>query len=307
MQLPIIKGINDKPRVRKAERVIGFSVPKLGRIAISRDPGEASLFAQHFLHTRLSIRHLDGKGKVIKPLTNVGAGTVTAAGVLRLAGDITMSKEAESLIPFNIWSYLEYQAWSKAVTESQFSVILTEPQAPNTVKATKITTREVNQGTTAGKPKIVTKGKIKAESTTEIKSWGLFAAEEKLNGTAHGTAEKAESVTEKTLKIAAAAEFTESTTKILGERNNILLATETNESWLLPEKNTKTVATGYSSTVGGTKAWFKVSDGTFGQPGGTTPFKTYPLMWDQKKFTTVGVETGNEIEFIYELEFPANG
>src|ERR1700689_1616864 len=68
-------------RRRKARRVRNFGIPGLGRIAFSRDPGEAALFAERFLRTRLEAIITNPYGELVERI-DLGSGKVTNLGVL---------------------------------------------------------------------------------------------------------------------------------------------------------------------------------------------------------------------------------
>src|SRR3954469_25764790 len=96
------KHYGSKQAKTKSRRVLNFGIPKLGQVALSRDPGDASsLFSQHFLRTNLRMRKFDNYGQLMLD-ENLGAGLVTNVGVLALAEDAKMKSEAKAKEPFNL-------------------------------------------------------------------------------------------------------------------------------------------------------------------------------------------------------------
>jgi hypothetical protein len=72
--------------------VKSWRIPGLGRVMFTRDPGEATLHAQHYLLTRLHAVHRDGDGAFIDEY-DLGSGLVTNMGVLAMCNDFAWSAQ----------------------------------------------------------------------------------------------------------------------------------------------------------------------------------------------------------------------
>ena len=294
--LTTTKHFGSAQKKAKAMRVRHFGIPGLGRIAFTRDQGEANLFSEHFLGTNLHVTMRDPSGYVLLD-ENLGSGLVTNVGVLALASIDIEKAIAKAKEPFNTFALARWHAWGTKATAAAATDVKLGTYAKPTETECVEGTNTLGTANGAGEPKLLSTGTIKAESTLKIVEWGLHTS--KLLSKGYGTAEKFESVTVSSAKIAAANEFPESTSEARGIVNEILLATEAEEIWGLVTKNTKTVAT--------VPAFYKQSTGAEKAPSGTSLFKVRPVLWDHKEFGQIEVESGNEITFKYELTVKSGG
>lgn len=286
-----IKHYGSNQKKTKATRVRQFGIPGLGRIAFSKDQGEANLFSKHFIQTRLGAIVRNPYGEIVESY-NFGSGLVTNVGVLALAED-WVANEAKAKEPFNLFAWLKWHAWGTSETAAKVEDIklgaLAAPTATEAVEATNKTTANGE-----GKPKLVSTSKIKAESTLKITEWGIHT--QKILSATTGTPLTAKNATSGTTTGTA---LTASTTEAKGERLKIIVPTEATEIWGLITSNTTSIVT--------IPAWYKQSTGAVQEPTATSPYTIKPVMFDHRVFSVISVESGNEIEFPWELEIRSGG
>jgi hypothetical protein len=281
-----------RPRVsRPRNRVVRTGrIPGLGRIAFTRDPGEAELFSKHYLATKLRAIIREPDGRLVEE-HDLGSGLVTNVGVLALANDWKVP--GVSAAPANLFANLKFGAWGTGSTAAATTNIKLEtPAAPNATEATEGIQTVTTNG--EGKPKFVLTTKITAESSISITEFGVFT-KKKLSSTT-GTPLTAKSATSGTVT---GTPLTASSTTVLGETLQILFATASENIWGLVTSNTTSVVT--------VPAWYKESNGTVLEPSATSAFTLRPIMFDRRVFTSIGVESGNTIEFPWELEIKSGG
>jgi hypothetical protein len=284
-----------RPFGSQQKKVRSFSVPGLGRIAFSRDAGEAGLFSQHFLATRLRAIVTDPLGRIVEE-RDLGSGKVTNAGVLCLAND-AVGWPVEASAPSNTFAWTKYHSWGIGTTaEKVEQLVLTTPSAPTATEAVAGTNILV---TAANVQKLQSEAKIKAESNLAITEWGLTT--EKILKSTTGT--PATATTANTLTKAAA--WTASTTAVAGQTKKVLRAEKTEKVFGIVTSNTTGVCT---INGGGSSTWYKEADGTAGTtPEATTAFDFLAVLFDRRKFEPINVESGNEISFPWTLELKSGG
>lgn len=287
-----VKHYGSAQKKTKAQRVRQFGIPGLGRVAFSRDPGEASLLSGNILQTRLSAIVRNPYGEIVEQ-RELGSGLVTNVGVLALAFDYVT--DAASTAGFNLFSNLKWHAWGTGTTAAATTDIKLQTLGkPNETEATEATTVAVTTNG-EGKPKLVSTSKITASSSLAITEWGIHT-QKKLSETP-GTG-KFVSVTSTSGK-GSGAVFTASTTSIKGERLKIANFTESAEGWGL--------VTASSTEVLTVPAWYLQSTGAVKEPTGTSAYTLKPVMFDHRVFAAINVESGNIIEFPWELEIKSGG
>jgi hypothetical protein len=283
-----------RPKKQKARRVRNFGIPGLGRIAFSRDPGEASLFAERFLRTRLGARVFNPYGELVEEY-DLGSGKVTNLGVLALANDMNWAQVSGS--PVNTLAVSKFHAWGTGVTAAAVTDFELGAYAAPTAA-----TENAVEGTNSlvfqneGKNQtILSTAKIKAGGTLSITEWGLHTAKAIKPANKTATATSGVSLSETTGK-----PFTESTATVRGEQNTVVWAEKTEAVIGMITKSSKEVLT--------IPGWVKAGHEEKGTtPEATTKFRVIPLLFDHRVFTSIGVESGNEIEFPWSLELVAGG
>ncbi len=280
---------------RKKFKRYEIIVPGIGRIGYTRDPGEASMFANAVFDTALHAVHLDPCGKVLGEYS-FGSGLVTNVGVLALAQDGLGAKLGKAKESFGVIPNLKWHAWGSSNTAATIKDIklgsLKKPTETNAVEATNTLSTKAELG--KGGPKLISKAKIKAESSFEVVEWGIFT--KKTLSATTGTPLTAKTATSGTVT---ATPLTASSEEALGERLQIVVPTEATEIWGLITENTTSVIT--------VPEWVKQSTEAEQEPTATSPFTIKPVMWDHRVISPISVESGNEIEWIYELAMNSGG
>lgn len=272
------------------KRVRTITVPGFGRIALTRDRGEGGLFDQLLISTRLRAIVREPDGKLVEE-HDLGSGLVTNVGVLCLAADFGVP--GVSTTPANLFANLKWHAWGTGATAAAVTDIKVQtPAAPNATEATEGTNTLTANG--EGKPKLVSTSKITAGSTLAITEWGIHTA--KVLAAATGEPLTAVSATTGTTTGTA---LTASSATAIGETLKIVNASESEEVWGLITKNTTSVVT--------VSAWYKASSGAVKEPASTSKYKIRPVMFDHRVFAAINVESGNVIEFPWELEVKSGG
>src|ERR1035441_4127892 len=83
-----------KPKLtNKRSKVYSFVIPKFGRFAYTRDPGEAGMFLSSMLKTHLGAIIREPDGRIIEEY-DLGSGLITNIGVTALANDSNWITEA---------------------------------------------------------------------------------------------------------------------------------------------------------------------------------------------------------------------
>lgn len=293
-------GINAslKPRLIRAtkkSKVYSFTIPKFGRFAYTRDPGEASLFMSSMISTHLGAIIRQPDGKIVDEI-DLGSGLVTNVGVTALANDSNWQTEAAE--PINTLNVCKYINWGTGVTAAAATDYQLQTPAENEAgkKENVAATSSVLKFAATGNAKIVITGKLEANlaGPTAITEWGLFSTKNLL-----GVATESEKSTATSLEGKAAA-FTASAVKTRGEQNKIVWAEKAEEVYGLITSSTTTVVN--------IPGWVKAKAAEAGAtPEAKAKYKILPVMWDHRVFAAINVEKGNQIEFPYELEIKSGG
>lgn len=286
-----------KPRLirPRVPRVRQIHLPgRLGRLAYTPDRGAADPFGAGalLLSTKLSAIVRDPAGRPIAE-HDLGSGLVTNPGVLCLANDFAWASPSAAAV--NTFASLKFHAWGTGITAAATTDIkLQTPAAPTATNAqTANSTALTANG--EGKPKFVSIAKVVAGGALAITEWGIFTGESLADATGEpATASSATSIT------ATATPYTASSTTVRGKELFVVHATEAEEVWGL--------VTGNTTSVLSVPAWYKVSNGAAGAtPSASSKYKIRPVMFDHRVFAAINVETGNTIEFVWELEIKSGG
>lgn len=290
----------------KKSKVYSFIVPKFGRFAFTRDPGEANLFMSQMISTHLGAilrgPEYSKRGQMhLGPILDefdLGSGLVTNIGVTALANDSNWQTEvAEPINTLNVCKYINWGTGATAAAQTNWKL---QTQAENEAgkKEAVAATSSVLQFAATGNAKIIITGKLEANlaGPTAITEWGLFSTK-KTEGEA---ASKAATGTSGTTLTDSAKPFTESKAKARGEQNKVVWAEKTEQVYgLITKSTTETL------TIPG---WVKNAAAEAGTtPEATSKYIVYPVMWDHRVFAAINVEKGNQIEFPYELEIKGGG
>lgn len=290
-------------------KVYSFAVPKFGRFAYTRDPGEAKLFARNMITTSLgailrapeySKRGQMHLGSIIDEF-DLGSGVVTNIGVTALANDSNWTAEtAEPLNTLNVCKFIDWGTGATGAAQTDWKLQTPSENEAGKKEAVAVTSSMLKFAST-GNAKIIITGKLEANlaGPTAITEWGLFSAA-KIEGEAKkaATAAGLTSLTD-TAKLVVPGS-TASAAKVRGAQQYVVEATEAEVVYGLILKNTTEVAT--------IPGWVKNAAAETGAtPSATTKYTIKPVMWDHRVFSAINVEKGNQIEFPYELTIEGGG
>lgn len=286
----------------KKSKVYSFVIPRFGRFAYTRDPGEAKMFMSSMISTHLGAIVRQPDGKIVDEF-DLGSGLVTNIGVTALANDSNWQTEAaEPINTLNVCKFIDWGTGATAAAQTDFK-LQTPAENEAGKKEAVAATSSLLKFSATGNAKIIITGKLEANlaGPTAITEWGLFSAA-KIEGEAlkAATGTSATSLTD-TAKLVKPGE-TASAAKVRGAQNYIVSCpnAETEAVYGLILKNTTEVAT--------IPGWVKAAAAEAGAtPSATAKYTIRPVMWDHRVFSAINVEKGNQIEFPYELEIKGGG
>lgn len=305
-----------KPKLIKGEgskksKVYSIHLPKLGRFAYTRDPGEAGLFKTAQFTTSLgailyapdrSVRGQVRKGEILDEF-DLGSGLITNIGVTALANDSNwFANTTENLATLNTLKYMNWGTGTTAAAQTNWRL---QTQAENEAgkKEGVAVTSSVLSWLSAGNAKLIVTGKLEQNlaGPTAITEWGLFSAA-KTEGTTPKAATNGGANTGTTFTdtgTLTAPGSAESKKDARGAQQYALWAKEAEEVYGLVLKNTTTVATVPGWTKAGSEGKGTTEVGP--TPSATSKYSFFPVMWDRRVFAAINVEKGNIVEFPYEL------
>jgi hypothetical protein len=274
-------------------------IPGLGRVGLvfERD-GEAAFFPGGLSwQTNLELKHFDRHGWLIEG-RHLGSGLTTNVGSLALANDFawTATNALNSL-----FAKMRYHASGTGATAAAATDI--KLQTPSTfggqtpVSGTQVLVSAANL------QKYQTVATIAYTGTESVTEWGIFSYGSSLPAAtnltdATGSPFTAGSATTGTVT---ATPLTPSSSTVMGQQMSIFENTNaTRVSWGLVTGNTNAVIT--------VPAWYKTADGTAGTaPVNADTYVIRPIMFDHRVFTSVGVNSGDSIQFTWTLTIASGG
>lgn len=295
--MPATKGsasFGGKLAVRKIRRsqphsARSISIPGIGRVMLTRDPGDAGFLSKEWFATHLEALHRNAAGELLA-CRDLGSGKVTNVGVLAMANDFKWaapSGASAATLALANWHGVGTGTTAAAATD----IALQTPAAPTATNAQSGTQTLVSA---ANKQEYKTVSTVSFSGSAAITEWGLHTAEA-LSVTT-GTPLTGSSATSATVT---ATPYTASSTTVKGQQQ-LVVVPGTTAVWGLILSNTTSVLT--------IPAWYKTNDGTAGAtPGTTEAISIKPVLWDHKVFAALNVESGDSIEFKYSLLINSGG
>jgi hypothetical protein len=274
-------------------------IPRLGRIGLAFErEGEADRFPGGIaFYTNLALRHFDPQLRLLEQ-RDLGSGLTTNVGSLALANDFAWS--ATNALN-SLFAKMKYHASGTGVTAAAATDIkLQTPsgfggQTP--VAGTQVLVSAANLQKYQSVATIAYTG---SESVTE---WGIFSYGSTLPAVtalsdATGSPFTAGAATTGTVT---GTPLTASSSTVMGQQMSIFENTNaTRISWGLVTGNTTSVIT--------VPAWYKTADGTAGTaPVNADTYVIRPIMFDHRVFTSVGVGSGDSIQFTWTLTIASGG
>lgn len=220
----------------------------------------------------------------------LGSGLVTNVGVLALANDFGWANPSGA--QNNTLDTANWHASGTGATAAAATDITLQTASANGGQTPIAGTQSLVSA--ANSQKYRTVATISYTGTESVTEWGLFT-QSVLSATT-GTPFTATSAISGT---ATGTPYTASSTTVAGEQLFIIVP-GTTAVWGLITSNTTSVLS--------LPAWYKTVDGTAGStPGSTEAFTIKPIMWDHKVFSSVGVNSGDSIQYTYTLTINSGG
>lgn len=296
-----------------------FKLPFIGRFAVVFDRhGAASLHGESAFQTQLSVKVFDKDGNERKVRDyfggnwlqrlwysmlyrnktelDLGSGLVTNVGVLALASSYSLANP--SGVAFTALATANSHASGTGTTAAAATDI--KLQTPSTAGGQTPVTGVQSLISAANLQKYQTVATIAYTGTEAVTEWGLFCGT--ISGALSGTTGTPFTAGTATTGTVTGTPYTASSTTVQGQEMTVFENTgSATPHWGLVLSNTTSVVT--------VPAWYKVSDGT---AAGTTPasgnaFTIRPVMWDHKVFSAINVNSGDSIQFTYQLTVVSGG
>ena len=279
-----------RTRVLRAPRpnpVHWLRVPGIGRLAFTRDAGEAEFFGREYFSTHLRATHRNSRGEIVE-VRDLGSGLVTNIGVLSMANDFAWSAQLNlSTVGLANQHSSGKGVTAAAATDHKIETASTVGGQTSVAGAQSL----VPSGTV---PKYQTVATVNYTGTEAVTEWGLLSLSTQSATT--GTPFTATTATSGTVT---GTPLTASSATVRGQQATIVVP-GTTAVWGLITSNTTSVLT--------IPAWYNQSNGAAGAtPGSTEAFTLRPVMWDHRVFAAINVNNGDSIQFTYQLQVNSGG
>jgi hypothetical protein len=279
-----------KTRVTRApapKRVHSLRIPGLGRMMLTRDPGDAVLLAHEVFTSNLRAVHRNRRGEIVG-VRDLGSGLVTNIGVLAMANDPFWSAQL-NLATLTMANNHATGTGATAAAVTDFKLQTPSGFGGQTPVAGVQTL--LPSGTA---PKYQTVATVNYTGTESVTEWGLFS-----QTTLSSTTGSPFTATTATSGTVTGTPLTASSATVRGQQQTIVVP-GTTAVWGLVTANTTSVLT--------IPAWYNQSNGAAGStPGATEAYTLRPVMWDHRVFTSIGVNSGDSIQFTYQLTVNSGG
>lgn len=264
-----------------------LKVPGLGRLAFTRDAGEAAFFGREYFTTHLRATHRNQRGEILG-VRDLGSGLVTNIGVLAMANDYAWSAQ----LNLSTIGLANNHASGKGVTAAAVTDFKIETASTVGGQTSVAGAQTLLPSGTV--PKYQTVATINYTGTEAVTEWGLFSSTTQSATT--GTPFTATTATSATVT---ATPLTASTATVRGSTQNIVVP-GTTAVWGLILSNSTSVFT--------IPAWYNQSNGAAGStPGSTEAFTIRPVMWDHRVFAAINVNNGDSVQYTYQLQVNSGG
>ena len=274
-------------RAPKPAPVHWLKIPGLGRLAFTRDAGEAAFFGREYFSTHLRATHRNAAGQIVE-VRDLGSGMVTNVGVLSMANDFAWSAQL-NLATLTLANNHATGTGATAAAATDFKLQTNSANGGQTPVAGAQTL--VPSGTV---PKYQSVATINYTGTEAVTEWGLHS-QTSLSATT-GTPFTATTATSGTVT---GTPLTASSATVRGQQGTIVVP-GTTTVWGLVLSNTTSVLT--------IPAWYTQASGAAGStPGSTEAFTLRPVMWDHRVFSAINVNNGDSIQFTYQLQVNSGG
>lgn len=295
-----MSGVLDRRVIKdpRPHRARSIRIPGLGRLILTRDPGESSHLAGQYMQTHLRALHRDGDGALIDE-HDLGSGLVTNLGVLAMCNDWQWSSTLNlSTLGTQNFHATGTGATAAAATDFQMQT-LAAPTATTAVTGAQTLIAPLTfVGPTS--PIYRNIATVNYVSTLAITEWGLHSLAALSSTT--GTPFTAAGVTTWTDTGSAQ---TASSATVRGLQQTIVVPGTTTVLGLNISNTTHVATLAASATPTG---WYTQALQAAGAtPGNTEAFAIKPVMWDHKVFSAINVNSGDSIQFTYSLSVNSGG
>ena len=290
-------------------RVRSLRVPKLGRIMFTGDPGDSTMVAGQQMVSNLSLVH-SGPDGIVKDVRDLGSGLVTNAAVNLMSYDMfwvpTYSKSALQAANFHA---IGTGSTSAAATDVFLQTANGATSLSGTTNGYMTGTQNIIANQTTGNlsPIYQTVATFTFTGTVAVTEWILAIG----NG-ANITNTASNSNTASSLTDTTHTPFGSSNAQAMwtveAAATAVPINTPTTTPMLQVKSNTTTVLTGIDgSWSSGSVSWLSIANAAVASPGGTTQYVVFPTAWDHKVFSTVTANSGDTIQFTYQLAITSGG
>lgn len=274
-------------RAPKPHKARSVRIPGVGRMILTRDPGDAAILSREVFASNVQALHRDGDGQ-LKHEYDLGSGLVTNVGVTALANDFAWSAQ----LNLSTLGTQNFHATGTGSTAAAATDIAMQTLASPTT--TTAVTGAQSLVSAANVQIYKTVATVNYTTTLAITEWGLhsLATLSSTTGTPF-TATSASTWTD------TGSAQTASSATVRGLQQTVIRPGTTTVYGLNLSNTTH---------IGTIPAWYKVADGTAGStPGATEAFTVIPVMWDHKVFSAINVVNGDSIQFTYSLTVNSGG
>jgi hypothetical protein len=295
-----------------------LSLPFIGRLAVVFDRHGVGVAGASTFQTNLSVKVLDKNGNERKVRDyfggnrfqrlwyamlyrnktelDLGSGLVTNVGVLALASSYGLANPSGT--PFTPLATANYHVSGTGTTAAAATDIKLQTQSTAGGQTPVAGVQSLISA--ANLQKYQTVATIAYTGTEAVTEWGLLCGT--IAGAISGTTGTPFTAGSATTGTVTGTPYTASTTTVGGQEMTVFENTgNATPHWGLVLSNTTSVVT--------VPAWYKVSDGTAAgtTPANTNAFTIRPVLWDHKVFSAINVNSGDSIQFTYQLTVVSGG
>ena len=294
------------PRIHKARSV---RIPGWGRVILTRDPGDSTLFAREQFLSNLSLVHRGPDG-IVKDVRDLGSGLVTNAGVNLLSYDMywvpTYSKS--TLMAAN-YHAIGTGTTAAAATDVWLQTANGTSNLSGTTNGYMTGTQSIiaNQTSSNYSPIYQTVATFTFTGSVAVTEWIVAIG----NG-ANITESAANSTTSSSLTDTTNTPFGSSNAQALwtveAASTTVPINTPTTTPMLQVKSNSTSVLTGIDGSWStGTVSWLSIANHAVSTPSGTSEYVVFPTALDHKEFSVVNAASGDTIQFTYQLAITSGG
>ena len=290
-------------RAARPRRATSIRLPG-GRLILTRDRGQSKMVSRDYLLSNTFLTHRDGDGK-LKEFRELGSGLVTNAGVNLMSFDYTWAGGA-TLKQANFHA-IGTGTTAAAATDVFLQTANGTTNISGSTNGYMTGTQSViaNATGTPWSPVYQTQATFTFTGAVAVTEWILAIGNgANISGTASAT-----STTSLTGSgFTTAGNGLQLWTAEALVSGSIPINTPGTTPMLQVASNTATVLTGLDNSWStGTKTWLGINNQAQATPSATTLYVVFPTAWDHKVFAVVNTQSGDTIQFTYQLSINSGG